>query len=138
MKVTQEFTKEVRRKYHQMKSRLKTHKSYISKGIGNDFRDFDQFLDHAVKAGFQPGFHMHRPNRDGNYSPENLVFMTADEHFKISGAEKRKLTPEQAREARTIYKTGTVSTRAIARAYSISQALAWRLCTYLIYTDVVD
>lgn len=137
MNVSPEFVRAVRKKYHHMKSRLKTHQSYVRKEIGNDFRDFSEFLTHAVKAGFQPGFHMHRPNRDGNYSPDNLVFLTAEEHFKISGAEKRKLTHDQAREARLLYKTGS-TTRAIARIFGVSQALAWQLCTYLIYTDVAD
>ena len=120
-----------------MKNRIKTHRSYVKKGIGNDFRDFTEFLAHAVEEGFQQGMHMHRPNRDGNYSPENLVYMTAEEHCRISGAEKRKLTHDQARHARLLYKTGS-TTRAIARIFGVSQALAWQLCTYLIYTDVVD
>ena len=135
MKQPPDLTNILKRKWVQINNRCGYQPAY--KDIENRFSNFEEFMRHAIEEGFEDGYHVHRPIRDDHYHKSNVVFLPADEHRKITGREKRKLTDDQCREARQLYKTGT-RTRSLARKYNLSQPAIWKLVTKQTYTDVED
>ena len=56
---------------------------------------FDQFF---LDMGPRPdGYHIHRVNRYGDYSPENCIWIDPQEHRKIHGGRSRALVPHRER-----------------------------------------
>ena len=116
----------IKRKYYIINNRVNHHQSYIKNGITNEFSGMDEFRTHCLNNGFKPDLVCHRPNREQPYSPRNLVFITKEEHLKISGKEKRKLNPIQVDEIKRLSETG-VSTWKIAAKNQVSQPTAWKI-----------
>jgi hypothetical protein len=126
----------IRRKWHQMNWRVNNQKAYIKKGIRILFQDFEDFREYALSKDIQHGFHCHRPNRYGHYCRDNLEFISADAHRKITAKEKRKLSDNDVRCIRdmALYK---VSQRKIAAQFHVSQATVWKILNGLAYRDVL-
>lgn len=128
--------REVRRKWHQIQWRVNNQRSYINRHITNDFDSYEQFRTHALSKGFQKGYHCHRPNRNRPYSIDNLEFIDAETHAIISAYEKRKLTDNQVRLIRNMYKSGEVSQRKLAKQFSVSQTCIQKIVTRKSYKNV--
>ena len=128
-------TTEYRKKWTQLKNRCNNAKSYLAKGIKNEFESFEQFVDYCISKGFKAGDHCHRPSRHDNYRPGNLEFLDPEEHYRISGYEQRRLTVEQVKEIRSMALKGH-SQRRIARQFPISQPAIHKIITRQTYKDV--
>jgi hypothetical protein len=126
--------KEVRRKYAGIEWRTTGNPNYVKRGITNDFESFEEFRIHAEENGFQSGDHVHRPDRNSSYSTDNCTFLPEDEHRRVSGWEKRKLTANQVSEIRLLHESG-LSTWKIAAKYPVSQTVIWRIIKGLSYND---
>jgi len=70
-------------------------------------------------------FHCHRPDRGGNYEKGNLIFLSADDHQKISAEEKRAITPIQAKEIRQ--NKNKLSLRKLAEIYGVSHSTIYKV-----------
>ena len=116
----------IKRKYYIITNRVTHHPSYVRKQITNEFKGMEEFTKHCLDNGFQPHLVCHRPNRNASYSTKNLVFISREEHLKISGIEKRKLNPMQVEEIERLSKSGK-STWKIASMYNVSQHTVWKL-----------
>lgn len=125
----------IRRKWHQLEYRVNNQRSYLRKGIKNGFRDYEEFRQHAIDNGIEVGYHAHRPLRDDSYGPENLDFIPADEHYKLTAAEKRKLSVDDVKIIRNMASVG-IPQRKIATQFNVSQTLIWRILNGLSYRDV--
>jgi hypothetical protein len=111
------FVKYCRVKFNNIQNRVRNRKSYVERGIRNEFV-FEFFVEFAWNLGLVEGLHCHRPNRNGNYSPSNLVFVTAEEHRQITAKERRKLTDDQVYDIREM--RGKKSLRKIAKQFDVS------------------
>ena len=118
-----DFLALVRMKYNNINSRVRHRKSYIEKNIQNRFT-FHQFLAFAHLNGLEHGKHCHRPNKYQDYCPENLVFITPEEHNRISGLERRKLSEDQIAEIKELSRN--MSLRNIAKIYGVSHVTIHR------------
>ena len=125
----------IRRKWHQLEYRVNNQKSYIRKGIKNGFVDYEQFRQHAISKGIEAGYHAHRPQRDDSYGPDNLEFIPADEHYRITAEEKRKLSADDVKIIRNMASVG-IPQRKIAQQFNVSQTLIWRIVNRLSYKDI--
>ena len=75
-------------KWESMKARCysKTSKQYQHYGGRNIkictswLSDFGAFKSWAEASGFREGLHIHRINNDGDYEPENCIFLSASAH----------------------------------------------------------
>lgn len=65
-------------------------KNYGAKGIRVEFRDFKEFFDWSMDHGYEKGCQIHRLNSDGNYTPENCVWIKSENHNRIHTEEKQK------------------------------------------------
>jgi len=108
---------------------------YVSKGIRNEFSSYEDFQDHAKTLNFEKGLHIHRDDRDGNYSVENTSFITSDEHKKLTSRERRKLTDENVRDIRGHHENG-LSTWKLAELFDVSQTTIWKIIRGISYKDV--
>ena len=131
-----EVDKLIRRKWHQMNWRINNQTSYLRKGITIEFDGFEDFREYALSSNIQQGFHCHRPDRDGHYSRDNLVFVHPDEHRQITAREKRKLSDDDVRIIRDEAMTKT-SQRKLAKRFNVSQATVWKIVNRLTYQDVL-
>lgn len=68
------------------------YKRYGGRGIIiiDDLLKFEDFMEFALENGWYEGCHMHRPDNDGNYSKNNLVFISAEEHNEIHWEQRRR------------------------------------------------
>ncbi len=117
------FIKLCKVKFRSIEQRVKSRKSYKRKNIKNEF-SFSEFVAYAKANGLRQGLHCHRPNRDGNYSSENLEFISASEHHRITAQERRKLTDSQISELLDL--RNTFSLRALAKRYGVSHVTVSR------------
>tara|TARA_R100000008_G_C3467083_1_gene107079 strand:+ start:66 stop:488 length:423 start_codon:yes stop_codon:yes gene_type:complete len=131
----EEVDKLIRRKWHQMQWRVNNQKSYIKKGIRILFVDYEDFKDYALSKDIQEGFHCHRPDRMKSYSRDNLEFISADAHRKITAREKRKLNDNDVRCIRDMA-LFRIPQRKIASQFNVSQATVWKIVNRLAYKDV--
>ena len=112
-----DFIRLCRTKYDNINNRCNNRTSYIEKNISNSFT-WHEFVEYAARNGLKPSYHCHRPNRTSNYEPGNLVFIPANEHYKISALEKRKLSPVQVSEIHCL--SERKSLRQLGRLYNVS------------------
>lgn len=117
------FKEECRIKYNNINNRVTNRESYLKNNITNNFT-FPHFLKFAQQNGFETGLHCHRPNRYGDYSENNLVFISPEEHARITGLERRKLTDDQIKEVVDL--SHTTSLRKIANLYGVSHVTIYR------------
>ena len=54
----------------------KDYKNYGARGIIVEFIDYKDFIDWALKNGYEEGLEIDRKNNDGNYSKVNCRFVT--------------------------------------------------------------
>lgn len=108
----------------------------MAKGIENRFKDYEEFRDFALEEDMKAGDCIHRPDRAGHYSRENAEFVDEKEHRRITGLERRKLSDNQVREMRALWKCG-MSTYKICRNMDISQRTCWLVVNGGAYADVV-
>jgi len=68
---------------------LSAAKWYYEKGIKvcDEWQDSFTFIRWAEANGHQPGMQIHRKNSDGDYCPENCIFLTASDHRKLHAEE---------------------------------------------------
>jgi hypothetical protein len=125
----------IRKKWNNLRYRVSNHASYVRKGILNLFIDYTHFRQHALNQGIQEGDHAHRPKRDGHYSDNNLVFIPAAEHQRITSSERRKLSDSDIKIIRNMSSSG-VPQRKIAVQFNCSQSLIWRIANGHSYKDV--
>lgn len=118
-----EFLRLVRQKYNNINNRIRNRKSYVAKKIKNLF-SWPEFLAFCILHNLRVGQHCHRPNRDGDYSPDNLVFISAEDHARISGMERRKLTQKQIQEVKEL--SSNMSLRKIAKRFGVSHVTIYR------------
>ncbi len=73
------------RRYHAMGQRCQKQKSYIDKGIKNNFESSDALVDYVVnELKVDPrGLECHRIDDDGHYEPGNIEFLTDAEHKNV-------------------------------------------------------
>ena len=110
-------------KFNSINQRVKNRRSYQVKNIRNRF-SFTDFIDFARANGLAKGKHCHRPDPNGDYEPENLVFISEEEHRRITGLERRKLSAAQISE---ILELSThMSLRKIAKRYGVSHVTIHR------------
>ena len=136
IQTAKEIDKLIRRKWHQMHWRINNQTSYLRKGISIEFDGYEDFRDYALSMDIREGFHCHRPDRDGNYSRDNLDFVSPDEHRQITAREKRKLTDHDVRVIRDMARCKT-SQRTLAKRFNVSQATIWKIVNRLTYQDVL-
>lgn len=129
---TTELDREIRRRYHQIMWRTNNKKAY--KDIECEFT-WNEFYKFAIDSGYFLGARTHRPDRNGNYEPGNIVWVNAEEHHRISGLEKRILDDESVRGIRKLRREG-MTTRKIAEVFDISQSLSWQITAGKAYQDV--
>ena len=127
--------RQYRKKWGNLKWRIKSSKSYVEKGIQNRFDDYHDFRSFAVENGMQPNDCIHRKDRGGDYCRENVEFVDEQEHRRITGIERRRLTDSQVREARALWKFG-FSTHRIAETMPVSQKTIWKVVRGITYADV--
>jgi len=63
---------------------------YLDKGVKvcSEWQDFENYNKWAKENGYKEGLQIHRKDNTKNYCPENCVFVTAEEHGKISAQER--------------------------------------------------
>jgi hypothetical protein len=113
----EDFRRYCRTKYDSINKRCKYRDSYIDKGITNKFT-FPEFVEYAEQKGLEKDFHCHRPDRDGHYEAGNLVFISPEAHKHVSAAEKRAITPVEAKQIRE--DADKFSLRKLAKIYDVS------------------
>lgn len=61
--------------------------NYGGKGVklAEEWKDWETFKAWALAHGYQKGMHLHRKDSNGDYSPENCVWLTVHEHQKLHG-----------------------------------------------------
>ena len=117
------FLELCRIKFNNINQRVNTRKSYREKNIVNRF-SFPEFVEFARTNGLENGKHCHRPNRDGDYSKENLEFITPQEHYAITGRERRKLSDDQIAEVKS--RASDTSLRKLGKEYGVSHVTIYR------------
>jgi hypothetical protein len=117
------FLELCRTKFNNINQRVRHRESYRAKNILNRFT-FPEFVAFAKSNGLEKGKHCHRPNRDGDYSADNLEFITAQEHHAITGRERRKLSDQQIEEV--IDKAKGTSLRKLGKQYGVSHVTIYR------------
>lgn len=117
------FLELCRTKFNNINQRVNTRKSYREKNIVNRF-SFPEFVEFAKTNGLEQGKHCHRPDRDGDYSKENLEFITPQEHYAITGRERRKLSDDQIADVKTRAKD--MSLRKLGKEYGVSHVTIYR------------
>ena len=125
----------IKRKWVQINWRCNNQKSYIKKGITNNFPSLEDFAEHCMEQGLKEGLQSHRPDNNAPYSRENLTFITAEEHKAITRKERRKLNDQEVIEIQEALGRKEAQ-RSIAKRYQISQALVWRIKHGRAYGDV--
>ena len=87
--------KQVYRRWEKMMARCynPNHNSsaaYMKKGIKvcEEWHDSKKFIEWAIKNGHKDGMQIHRKDPKMDYCPENCMFVTAEEHYKISAQER--------------------------------------------------
>lgn len=126
----------IRRKWHSVNYRCTYQKSYVRRGIRNEFKDYDQFREHALNTGFELGFHSHRKNKDLGYSPENLVWLSEEDHKIATAHERRRFSDEQALQIKAEYTPDNTSTYKLAKKYNTSQSTIYRMITGTTYSEL--
>ena len=134
MKQDKEFYGYVKMKYHMINHRCKHKKSYIDKDIQNRFT-FTEFYKFACDNHLQRGQHCHRPDRFGDYCHGNLVFLTEDEHRRISRQEQRKLDDDQVKQIRR--NQDGLSTRKLATIFGVSHQTIHNIQTGKTYKELM-
>ena len=132
---TYELDKLIKRKWVQINWRTGNQKSYLDRGIKNLFPSFEDFRQHAISQNIKEGFHSHRPDRNKSYMAENLIFIPADEHRKITNRERRKLSDNDVRCIRSM-SISKQSQRKLAKQFNVSQSTIWKIVNYKSYRDV--
>ena len=119
----QPFLEVCRIKFNNINNRVTNRPSYIENNIKNKF-NFPHFVQFALDNGLAAGKHCHRPNRYGDYSDDNLVFISPQEHARITGLERRKLSADQIKDVVEMAKT--TSLRKIATRFGVSHVTIYR------------
>ena len=79
----------LRRKYYDIVKRCKPEGKYGKRGIFNDFESVEHFLEWALAhPTYAHGKEIHRVDRFKNYSPENCIFVTHEEHKALTAEER--------------------------------------------------
>jgi len=117
------FLELCRTKFNNINQRVRHRESYRAKNILNRFT-FPEFVAFAKSKGLEQGKHCHRPDRDGDYSADNLEFITAQEHHAITGRERRKLSDQQIEEV--LAKAKDTSLRKLGKEYGVSHVTIYR------------
>ena len=117
------FLEMCRTKFKAINHRVKNRACYRAKSIENKF-SFPEFVEFARDNGLENGKHCHRPDRHGNYCKENLEFITPQEHYALTGREKRKLSDDQIKEV--VELSSNMSLRKIAKRFSVSHVTIYR------------
>ena len=79
----------LRVKHGGMVFRCKPDQDYGSRGIRNEFESVDHFIEWALgHPSYAHGKEIHRKDKDGNYSPENCIFVTNEEHKALTAKER--------------------------------------------------
>ena len=79
------------RKYHCIAFRCKSDQDYGKRGIRSEFESVEHFIEWALShPSYAHGKEIHRKNRHGNYSPDNCVFVTEEEHAELTAEERRR------------------------------------------------
>ena len=66
------------------------YKHYGLKGVKVEFKDFIEFYEWSINHGYSANSEIHRLNSNGNYTPENCVWISGKEHDAIHTKEKLK------------------------------------------------
>ena len=125
----------IRRKWDRLLWRINNAKAYLRKGILCEFTSFTDFYNFALESGIRYGDHCHRKCSNGPYSRDNLEFISAADHYRLSGREKRKLSDDDVLVIREMY-LNKISTRNMARQFDVSQTLIWHIVSWNSYRDV--
>jgi len=112
---------------------LSSHKSYDRYG-GRGIRmcqewldSFEVFRDWLLANGWKQGLHIHRTDKDGDYSPQNCIIVTAAEH--VRGNDKlTKLTWKKVAEIRHLYIEG-FRVSDLAKEFGISHGQLYKIVT---------
>ena len=78
--------------------------------------DYTIFRDWSLSNGYQEGLEIDRRENNGNYSPENCRFVTAQENSQ--NRRNTKLTLKIANEIRELWKTGKYLQKELAEIYN--------------------
>ena len=130
-----QIEKVIKRKWTQINWRTGNQLSYKSRGIKNLFPNFEEFRNHALKQNIKEGYHSHRPDRSRSYDFDNLIFITADEHRKITNRERRKVSDDNVRYIRSVSRSKH-SQRKLAKLFDVSQSTIWKIVNHKSYRDV--
>lgn len=63
----------------------RNYEKYGGRGIKvcERWQSWETFRDDVVEMGCKPGYDMHRVNNDGDYSPDNVVFIEHSQHVSL-------------------------------------------------------
>lgn len=146
-----EYYKQLNIKYLGIKRRCynikcKEYKYYGGKGIiiCDEWRNKPiEFYKWSYENGYQPGYHIHRIDPNGNYSPDNCVYLSSFKHNKIH--HPYILNREQIFNILVMYHLLNIGTFEIARRYNIHRNMVCMICRgkyqekyYKFYYDNVD
>ena len=118
----------LRIRFSYIQHRVKHKASYVRKQIRNEFT-LEQFISWSLENDFQKDRSIHRINRDGNYSPENCVWVTKEQHARITAQEQSKLNQLQVTEIKNLYKSNGQSVRKLARLFDVNAKTIWKIVT---------
>lgn len=101
------------------------------------------FRKWAYENGYQPGYHIHRIDPKGNYSPDNCVWLSPFQHRKIH--HPNMLNGEQIFSVLLMYDKKEIKQKEIASVYNVHVNTIHRICSgkgrkkyYKFYHDNVD
>ena len=82
-------------------------KNYGGKGVrlAEEWKDWETFKSWALSQGYERGKQIHRIDSDGDYSPENCVWLTTHEHQKLHGAIHKKPAIEKLDDSGKVIET---------------------------------
>jgi hypothetical protein len=82
------------------------------------------------------GFDVHHICRNrGCVNPKHLELLNHKKHTAGERNAMCKLTSEKVKEIRSLYKTGEISQRGLAKKYGVSQGKIWQVVTNRVWRD---
>lgn len=124
----------------------KSFEYYGAKGIAvdDDFKEYSNFKIWALSNGWKKGLVISRNNDIGNYTPDNVKWITRSENSTESGLRpkltSRKLSEEAIRDIRSLTITrgvGGIKLKDISKKYGVSIAQLQAIRNNKSYKDVV-
>lgn len=114
------------KRWHQLKRRCLDEKCtsynyYGGRGITicEDWKEFINFKDWALKNGYKENLQIDRVDNNGDYTPENCRFVTPEENIRNSRI--TKLNYDIAEEIRMVHAKGELTKTKIGLVFGISR-----------------